>query len=664
MRGVSATSRLGAAVLVGGAVLCGVTACEPGPADARPALLRLVRPRLDAAGLSGVFLNEELRLYFSAPLDRTTVTRENVRLVDERGNPAHGRLEVAGDCVRFLPDLPRRRDLSDGGLQPGTNYTLELHGFPRPDGLRSAQGALFSGTLRAPLRTVEREGEGGAPRTWNLFDDAEPQSTGFLRPLPRLRPKFIYQAGSAGSILLFCEKPIDPTTVIASEFQLTAVDGTHTLELTAQLVENEPRSAARGAPPALRGRDHPSLDWLSTRRAAVVELLPHEQPAPGARYILRVRSDAVGGIALRDFSGRSLRPAWRDGFEVNFGGGARSTPSGQFDEEFLDDTFQYRSFLAVPGFDGTPAWTGNGRLEVRYPAAAGHGGDGAVVLGGQELRRDVHATRLELPAGQACELAAGGGPLVLRSQTRLSIAGDLVRRGPGCDGRALAAAHPELFETPPGGSAAVDFSAWLARAQASSVPWTILIAGGDLVIDGSLRCETPLFLCAGGRIRIAGLVRGHSDDFAGQIWQLGEGGGLDMSPRADLAARFLILDPPRGPNPLRVPLRLCAVSAVLNDLLERERAQRWLGADLRTSAYRAKAAPASVRVHFVADSGPELPADVAQRWTNSPALIVDSGGGAGLLRYLVEIEIQPGGQWDPPFLDALRLSWEAAGGPR
>ena len=134
-----------------------------------------------------VYLNEALTFSFSEVLDRASVTADSVRIVDEQGGEARGRLEVHGSSLRFVPVLPMASDLSDAGLRPGRRYSLELAGFPRPDGLNSIHGHPLATTLQAAFTTVPVSGPNGEPKSWLLFDDEFPATRAVLKLFPAAR---------------------------------------------------------------------------------------------------------------------------------------------------------------------------------------------------------------------------------------------------------------------------------------------------------------------------------------------------------------------------------------------------------------------------------------------------------------------------------------------
>lgn len=701
--------------------MCAV-ACTQAAPSATAETLRLVRPRL-AGGSAGVYqqdvyLNEELRFYFSADVDRTSVTRDSVRITSEHGVPADGSFSVERDCVRFVPKLPLLRDLTDAGLRPGTRYRVEIAGFPWPDGVRSTSGRPLAASLAGDFTTVAEHEAGGAPRTWLLFDDRLQARPGLVKFFPPRRAKEAYVTPLGGALLVVSDKPIDPTTLSAENFDFRRRGDAQPLALDVRLVENAARALARPRPAPenvsaagarsapLRPCSVPDGLWEQTPRAAVLELVPREPTDPRETYQLTIRTDATGQLAtLRDFSGQPLvSPRSYSTIDVRFERTGNTGPAAEYVEDFLRTTpARARLALAVPGCDGTPVWDDTGRVEVRYPAAAGDGEAGEVELGARETRNDVSATRIVLPSGVTCALEAGDGPCVLRAQGSLRIAGALVRRGPAATGADIASRDPELFYDGKGSRPVATLSAWLARQLATpgagsaadpatpsgatgarrALPWTILIAGGDLVVDGSIEVDTPLLLVAGGVVRVTGHVRGRQDDEIGQVWILGDGGGLDIKPRVNLVRRGLALDPPIGANPLRTPLRLCAMSDALPS--ESGRVARWRGADVRGSRPLAgiessgseergsqpntrsdfaggrDGANGTWRVRFLTARDIPPGPDFRARWVDDPQQLPITDGSGGRLVFFVELEVPVGGSWSPPFVDRLRVSWDPLG---
>src|SRR6185503_1045599 len=147
----------------------------------------------------------------------------------------------------------------------------------------------------------------------------------------------------------------------------------------------------------------------------------------------------------------------------------------------------------------------SGRLEVRYPAAAGSGIDSDVVLGEHEERSDIQAVSIDLPMDVDCQLSAKPGLVVLRCQGRMTIRGKLSREAPW-SAKTEVVRDPGLSAWGRGPKSIPEtLSTWLLRQRALRTEdpegktslggnWTVLIAGGDLDIPGSLSSRTPLLL--------------------------------------------------------------------------------------------------------------------------------------------------------------------------
>jgi len=450
-----------------------LAACEPGPAPV--AFVDVLD--FHQTGERSVFLNEPLVLHFSGELDRSSVTRSSVSVFDGLGRPAAGRLSVSGAHVTFTPELPRSPGLRDGGFLPGREYQVAVTGFPFPDGVRGRDGEPLRRSYRFAFATVAFDGE--------------PSEAVFAPPLvetPAYLAVDTQQISPVDPIVLSTPQPLDPRTVTPRSFQL--LDGATSIPLRVALVRNE----ADGARIELRALG----DASDTLRAL-----------DKTRYFLRLGTDEPPPHTL---GGLPVHPLWLaskiGGVWIYVQGRAKELRIGfdkpvwtADDETSAAETDRMWSPQPVAGTDGTASW-GDGEVTIRYPAAAGTGRDGAVAL--EELDadalRDLHATRIELATGATVELPPDG-LVVLRSQGRMRLSGALRRARPSEDA-------PEM--TFPNGD---DLSSWLARARAEDPPWTVLIAGGDLVVDraaldaGGVNLGGPLLLVAGGRLRVSDELR-------------------------------------------------------------------------------------------------------------------------------------------------------------
>ncbi len=620
-------------------------ACSRKEGGVEPLRLEWIRPR----SAEGVFLNEDLAFTFSAEVDPLSVIRRGIQVHDADGLPARGSWFIEGEQVRFAPAEVLARDLSDGGYRPGTRYQVEILGFPRVDAVRGLDGRPLERSYRWSFATVSI----GSDHSGLVFEDASPASAATIRPVERLP-----WIGPDGPFLLECDEPIDPSSIVASDF-LFVRDPDARESAAAQ-------DPARGEPPGIEVRavlvqNLDEADRAPGKPCAVIELYPSPGPLAPGGYSLRLARP----LSLRDFGGNPVAGPWRSdqGFRV-IAPGAEGERT-QLHLAFLES--RWSSPFELPGMDGTAHWSETGRLEIQFPLAAGEGTDGNVVLGERETRRDVQATRLALPEGTRCVLE-GPGLRVLRAQGKVTLSGELVRRSlvPGetsvppekqgvtvatrvdLTNNLLRAASPllgrGLVQALGATAPARPLSTWLAEELEKDPSWTIVIAGGDLVIDGSVHVDTPLLLVAGGLIRTYGdgTVRAAES----KLMLLGGGGGWNLDPN-HTTADLLFLDAPVV-NPLRVPLRYGILS---QPLPASARVTRWRNATADgwpRSAQTSAAGSWSVRY---------LPAEAAldrARTVDHPAQIAPTGP----IRLWIELDVQPGGVWNPPFLDYVQLSWE------
>ena len=680
---------LGAAGI--GLGLAGLAPCCSPPASPRslaPLRLTHVRP----ANPEGLFLNEELVFYFDQDLDPASVTGGSVEILARSGGPARGDLRVENDHVRFVPAPVLSPDLTDGGYLPDTQYRATLSGFPRADGIRSARGALLERTVTFDFHTVRV----GHPRTGLLFEDRMQNRSGLLR----LFPSTAGQGGlvrSQDSIYLACDKPIDPSTVTADAFRLVAQEHLarkdspppQSVAVRVRVLENESVVRRRPRPAGLRS-SAPAEAWEREPRACLLELTPVTRLAAGT-WELRVVPEVEGSEPrLRDFGGRPV--VFAEASSTLRSDPSAETGGREFREDF--ESRRYFSPVAVPGCDGTAYWSDSGRVEVRYPAAAGTGADSDVVLGSSEERHDVQGTSLDLAQDVECRLSAKPGLVVLRCQGRMSIRGKLTRSAPW-DASKESGRDPSLVEwakllveqakereklrdkserSVAGGET---LSEWLQKERAVDGNWTVLVAGGDLEISGVLSTTTPLLLVAGGRIRVPGKVEWKVDEgrrkvslpaetapgpdasapekaaevvVVGGVFLLREGGGLEIDPKPSLAP--IVLDEPQGGNPLRRKLRFAALSGPIP---QRGGVLRWLPPD---SGGSPESTSGAWRIRFVPELASTPTGATEFRPVDSPALLEPPGP----VQFLVELEVEPESElsraWNPPWVDYVHLSWE------
>lgn len=229
-RQVNAVIRSLASVLAGVLGACGQ------PAQPEPQTLRLLQVRPENP--LGVYLDEELVLHFSAPVDPTSVTHASVQVVDAAGRTARGRIVVEGAQVRFEPAPVLAASLVDGGFAPATEYELRVVGFPALDGVRSVDGAPLVSSMRLSLRTVQ---PGDDRRAFRPRLEERPRP---LRFFPGPSPDGRWLMGPLDSIYLDCDAPLDPSTIVDANYEL-ADDIGRTIAVRARVLENAARAAVR-----------------------------------------------------------------------------------------------------------------------------------------------------------------------------------------------------------------------------------------------------------------------------------------------------------------------------------------------------------------------------------------------------------------------------------
>jgi hypothetical protein len=200
--------------------------------------------------------------------------------------------------------------------------------------------------------------------------------------------------------------------------------------------------------------------------------------------------------------------------------------------------------------------------------------------------------------------------------------------------------------------AAETLSAWLEKERGIDANWTVLVAGGDLEISGTLTTTTPLLLVAGGRIRVSGKVECKlgTSEVAGGVFLLRDGGGLEIDPKPSTAP--LVIDEPQGGNPLRKKLRFAALSGPIP---QRGGVLRWYPPE---SSGSPDSTSGAWRIRFVPELASTPTGATDLHPVDSPALLDPPGP----VQFLVELEVEPAGEraraWNPPWVDYVHLSWE------
>ena len=631
--GVMAKTRWVLGLLGSCFVSLGAPACAPKSAAPTFELLSF-----DQAGEADVALNETLVFHFSDELERASVTDESLRITDEAGRPARGRVRVEQARLTFDPELPRLPDLSDAGLLPGRYYSVVLAGFPRPDGLRSQAGTSLARTVVLAFRTASRETPTG------LFQSI-PESRS-RRPFLRLAHREI---GPLEPVVLEYDGALDPTTVAAEDYLLIAPkDSRGSFSGLPDEGQSDPSALERdGIAFEVRLAENRS-DYARLELQPLFEGGSYRALRPGSYSLVLAPSYGLSDLAGREIvmPPRFGRPPEVKVLAVGIG------------RETLDFEGVARRSGRSPGkaFDGTAFWSPDERaVTIRFPRAAGDGRDGRVELSLPTAPAELQATRLELPAGIEVDLSGHEGPVVLRAQGAIEIAGRLRRR----------LARPFSFDLPSeaaragsqedgtepdplwfelqrarGGSWGT-LSDWLERVSASEEPWTVLIAGGDLRVSGEVDIEGPLLLIAGGWIRIdGGPVR------ADLIFKSPDGGENVQARGPDPAENApLVIDAPEV-NPLAEPLEVAVFSQLVRPP---GGVSSW-----RPAGVVGDARGGSFRVEYVGQR------DLGTRFQDyGPIDDLTLLEDCAAIRLLVRLSLPAGNgeAWMPPRVERVELSW-------
>lgn len=606
-----------------GAVAAALAACAE-PTEPRANWLRLTQVR--PVERAEVFLNERVVLHFSEPLDPASVHPSSVRIVGADGRAADGVWSPSADRLEFTPAPVRGSDLADGGFAPGGRYSVQLLGFPAPDGLRGRSGAPLEASQRFEFRVVSIDPN--SPRS--LFEDSSP-----TRGLPLVLTSPL--VGEGDPVLLFGEEPIDPSSLEGTDFELVKRSSNGStlrstpIELSARLVQNSDKRAVFPA------------------GATVVELRPRATPLEPGSYVLRLarggRVNDLGGHAMMLVSPTSTR--WLE-FRVEAGRRTARAGLATYLESFANSAS--RSAEVWEDADGMALWDQSGRVEVALSRVCGDGADGEVRLEGAHDLADLNATRLLVERDRSAQLTAPSNLLVLRAQASIRIDGHLRRTlsnpiDADCDSQWLAALR----------SASLESSAALELLEREGVRATVIVAGADLVIDGRLECSTPLVLIAGGRIRVArkAVIEAPRlwflDPFTENVAHQVRGHRIGAGERLSWGLERV------RTNVLRTPLRL----AVLSGSLPPSGAARFEYGPRVTLHHGGGRA----RVRYLGDRPVGATSSSPPPLVDDPALLV----GCSTLRLLIELEVFPGDSggrqpWDAPWVDDVLIEYEPARG--
>lgn len=413
-------------------------------------------------------LNASLVWLFSESVDPTSVYSGGLRIDESipsssvtRSVPGGFEIQPGGRLV-FLPRIASKPDLSDGGFRPGRTYRVTLEGFPKASGLRSAHGEVLTRSHVFSFRTTARPD--------SYFEDRSPSRGPILRPNGELHriitgfgPEPAVVLDPLGKLSLLADEPLRPDTVTHETLTLVQVSnaGVETrVPLEVRLENASPEAWGSGG--ARAGFDLESF-------GARIEIDVKATLEPDSLAILRI-SDRV-----TDFGGNALQgPFSRTIFLATEA--TRPRADASIVEEFVGAREQVGSEGLVPNH-ATAVWSGDGRIRASFPWLAARSNPAWVLPETDEVPIRIEARRFEIPTGRTITARAG---TVASGQSRVAIEGHLRVVG-------------ELDRTE------IDAA---APYGVVGLPFLVLVAGGDLVVSGTIEAKGPVLLAAGGAVRL------------------------------------------------------------------------------------------------------------------------------------------------------------------
>ncbi len=438
-----------------------------------PFEVRSVTP-VHAGDSAALYLNEEITVTFSEPIDGLRVTDDNFQMLDEDGHAVPGELSVGTSSVTFKPRAPVRASFDDGSFKPGREYQLVVAGYPRLDCIKSADGRGLHTSEFRRFKAVTIT-KGASPLL--------PVGTGTELFTLDVSPEWPLRMAADEAVLrLRFTLPVLPTSVTAEAFRVM------------RIVEKE------------IGATEKALEELVVKRMSVVNELPPRGGYAGRTVELAFDSDlklhtddlifvilSRDEHALLDYRGRRVwAGANASTYQVAVDSGNRVH---LIDRRFEDLRLLQRDEARI-GFT-----TASGKA---VPNAWREAGDGS--LGWLRPERDMELSReayrlpkgadfqfmgLEIPAGITVTLRSDD-PIAIRISGSASIRGQLILDTPR--------ATREWAQ-----GSRVQSTDLLGNSTAS------LVVGGDLQVSGSIRHAnegqgSPLTLFVAGKLDLLGRV--------------------------------------------------------------------------------------------------------------------------------------------------------------
>jgi hypothetical protein len=439
-----------------------------------------------------LLLNDAITVFFSAPVDALSVTRDTVEVLDAEGNAVPGRLRVGGTWVTFEPRAPLTQALEDGSFRPGREYRLVVAGFPRIDCVRGTDGSRLAAGVQRAFRTATRDAvPGGLPAPLRPVADpsvpflVDVSGTGTLpADNARLRLRFSLpvlpaslgpDAFQVQLVRMSTGRVETPTELVPGDVRALGIDDFHCctveLDLGTRLTDR------RGAPVQLAPGDYVYVTF-ARGVAALRDYADRELQAPGMPIIFSVVEGAAA-VVLR-------WPQWPHGDDNLLPAADVATPGF----EFVNGVF--RPLVRVEAGDGSLGVFRPTRDTTLEPGQPFDRGDGTRVAS----RGTVFPfLAIDVPAGVTVTIDARRAPVQLLALARAQVQGRIVIEG-------------ETGQPPPPGG--IGDAATIQTSAAVS----ILAAGGieigpapaAIVAASAQSVSVPLALVSAGPITVRGPI--------------------------------------------------------------------------------------------------------------------------------------------------------------
>jgi hypothetical protein len=430
-----------------------------------------------------LLLNDAITIYFSEPIQPTSVTEDSVTVIDENGHQVPGASLVVGtDWVSWVPEPPLAKDLSDGSFRPGGHYRLVLAGIPRVDRIRSRNGRSLDRRVAFDVFVAElSQVPAGLPAILR-------PSASDLPLLLRTSEVPQYVAADYPRLQVHFTLPVLPSSLTREDFRVRVLNGGVLVPRSVRVVTS-----------SLDAPDFPGS-------TVEIDLGARPEFEDGTRRPL-VEGDFISvklvlGSGLVDYAGQPPLPSATSAAQFWSVVAGRRVPICEWpiDEQSFVSEDALRPGFEVRGSTIAPrvrVEAGNGSLGVFRPVGdmtlrpgeTFDRGDGKLVASSGS---EFHFSAIEVPKGVKVTVDATAGPVRLLSCGGVRIEGSVQLIGP----TSPLPTHPFIAQP---------------VQDLIDVVRVSIVAAGDLQVLGDIDSkaaisgsETALLLAAAGRLRLYG----------------------------------------------------------------------------------------------------------------------------------------------------------------